>query len=94
MSKGLKHVTCKEQMFSLKKRRSWGILMHRYDGGREQENYAVSGPLWQEIQAIPLKHLNVTFYYKGDQVQEHIAKKGCGVSVLGDIQNLAGNGPE
>lgn len=35
-----------------------------------------------------------TIYCKGDQTWEQVAQRGCGVSDLGDIQNLAGHGPE
>lgn len=34
------------------------------------------------------------FFCKGDQTLEQVAQRGCGVSDLGDIKNLAEHGPE
>jgi len=33
------------------------------------------------------------FYCEGGQTPEHVAQRGCGVSVCIDIQNLTGHGP-
>jgi len=42
-------------------------------------------------------HLKVRksfFYCKHDQTLAQVAQRGCGVSILEDIQNLTGRGPE
>lgn len=45
------------------------------------------------MQEIPLKP-EKTFYSEGDKKLEQVAKKGCGVSILVDIQNLIRHGTE
>ena len=42
---------------------------------------------------IPLKHNKPLFYCEGGQTLEEVAWRGCGVSILGDIQNPSGHGP-
>lgn len=39
----------------------------------------------------PFKKIN--FYCKGDRTPAQVARRGCGVSVLADRQNVAGQGP-
>lgn len=41
-----------------------------------------------------LKTLNTTFYSEGGKTSEQVVWAGFGISVLGDIQNQTGHGPE
>jgi len=47
----------------------------------------------QEITYQYWKNPNI-LYCEGDQALAHVAQRGCGVSLLGDIQNLPGHSPE
>ncbi|KAK4816818.1 hypothetical protein QYF61_023882 [Mycteria americana] len=47
-----------------------------------------------KIQQIPLKHKKTIFCCEGGHRQEQGAHRGCGVSILGGIQNLTGHGSQ
>jgi len=41
-----------------------------------------------------LNRIKINFYYEGDETLEKVDHRHCGVSILGDIQNPTGHGPE
>lgn len=41
---------------------------------------------------MPFKHKTKLLYCEDDQTLEQASQRGCGVSVLGDTQNLTGHG--
>ncbi|KAK4826185.1 hypothetical protein QYF61_006129 [Mycteria americana] len=43
-----------------------------------------------ETQEVPSKHQEILFYCKGDRALTQVAQGGCGVSILGDIQQQSG----
>lgn len=47
-----------------------------------------------EIQEIQFKHKKKLFYHEGGQTLAQVAQRGCGITILGDIQNSTGQGPE
>lgn len=46
------------------------------------------------MQEIPLKHEKTFFYCEGSQTLQQVAQRACGVSVLGDIENVTGHSPD
>ena len=42
-----------------------------------------------EIEEIPFKHKKKLFYTEGDQTEEQVVQRGCGVSILGGNPNPA-----
>lgn len=47
-----------------------------------------------ETQGIPLTHRKNTLHSETDQAPEQAAQRCCGSSILGDVQNQTGHGPE
>jgi len=47
-----------------------------------------------ETQEIQFKHKKKLFYQKGGQTLGQVAQRGCDITILGDIQNATGQGPE
>lgn len=47
-----------------------------------------------EIQKIPFNHKEELYYCQHRQKLEQVAQKAYKVSILGDIQNLSGDGHE
>ena len=46
-----------------------------------------------ETQEAPPEHQETFFYCEGGQALEQVAQRGCGVSILGEVQKLTGRSP-
>ncbi|KAK4811742.1 hypothetical protein QYF61_005310 [Mycteria americana] len=86
MIKGLGYLSHEERlrepgMFSLEEKRLRGISSMTRDNGHK---------LKQEVSS---EYQKMLFHCESDQALAQIAWKGCGVSILGDIQKPCGHGP-
>ncbi|KAK4832344.1 hypothetical protein QYF61_021873 [Mycteria americana] len=57
--------------------------------GEDQRQWAQT-----KTQEIPFKHMKKLFYHEGGETLQKVAQRGCGVSILEDIQNWTKHSPE